>query len=175
MTGKGIGASVKRREDFRFIKGIGKYTDDINLPNQVYCYFLRSPLAHATIRGINTSAAKSAPGVVAVFTGEDIDASGAVHQAAGVTNLGLAQPESLGDLVRVGENLFQSLSEPLPLPPSNRRVAPGFIEGSSVRPTSEMTAMIPARSGRSKRNATIWACVTNPYRRPSRAARGPTK
>ena len=77
MTTQGIGASVKRREDFRFIKGVGKYTDDLNLANQTYCYILRSPLAHATIRNIDISAAKSAPGVVAVFTGEDIDASGA--------------------------------------------------------------------------------------------------
>ena len=77
MTVQGIGAAVKRREDFRFIKGAGKYTDDINLPNQTYCYFLRSSIAHATIRNIDTSAAQSAPGVVAVFTGADIDASGA--------------------------------------------------------------------------------------------------
>jgi carbon-monoxide dehydrogenase large subunit len=77
MTAQGIGAAVKRREDFRFIKGVGKYTDDIVLPRQTYCYFLRSPLAHATIRNIDISAAKSAPGVVAVFTGADIDASGA--------------------------------------------------------------------------------------------------
>ncbi|MGF1619821.1 MAG: xanthine dehydrogenase family protein molybdopterin-binding subunit [Rhodomicrobiaceae bacterium] len=77
MTDQGIGAAVKRREDFRFITGVGKYTDDINLPKQTYCYFLRSSVAHANIRGIDTSAAKSAPGVVAVFTGEDIDASGA--------------------------------------------------------------------------------------------------
>ncbi len=77
MTVQGIGAAVKRREDFRFIKGVGKYTDDINLPNQTYCYFLRSPVAHATIRNIDISAAQSAPGVVAVFTGADIDASGA--------------------------------------------------------------------------------------------------
>ncbi len=77
MTVQGIGAAVKRREDFRFIKGAGKYTDDINLPNQTYCYFLRSSVAHATINGIDVSAAKSAPGVVAVYTGADIDASGA--------------------------------------------------------------------------------------------------
>lgn len=76
MTAQGIGAPVKRREDFRFIKGLGKYTDDINLPNQLYCYFVRSPLAHARIRGIDTSAAKSAPGVVAVFTHADLDAAG---------------------------------------------------------------------------------------------------
>jgi carbon-monoxide dehydrogenase large subunit len=77
MTVQGIGAAVKRREDLRFITGAGKYTDDINLPNQTYCYFLRSPVAHATIRNIDTSAAKNAPGVVAIFTGADIDASGA--------------------------------------------------------------------------------------------------
>jgi aerobic carbon-monoxide dehydrogenase large subunit len=73
----GIGAAVKRREDFRFIKGLGKYTDDLNLPGQLYMYVLRSPLAHARINGIDTAQAKAAPGVAAVFTGADIDASGA--------------------------------------------------------------------------------------------------
>ncbi len=73
----GIGASVKRREDFRFVKGIGKYTDDIDLPNQAYCYILRAPVAHARIRGIGVSQAKAAPGVLAVFTAADLDASGA--------------------------------------------------------------------------------------------------
>jgi carbon-monoxide dehydrogenase large subunit len=89
MTAQGIGASVKRREDFRFIKGVGKYTDDINLPHQTYCYFLRSPVAHANIRSIDVSAAKSAPGVVAVFTGADIDASGAGGLPCGwlITNI----------------------------------------------------------------------------------------
>jgi carbon-monoxide dehydrogenase large subunit len=77
MTVQGIGAPVKRREDFRFVKGLGKYTDDINLPNQLYCYFLRSSVAHARIRSIDIAAAKAAPGVVAVFTAKDIDESGA--------------------------------------------------------------------------------------------------
>jgi carbon-monoxide dehydrogenase large subunit len=77
MTAQGIGASVKRREDFRFIKGLGKYTDDINLPNQTYCYILRSALAHAKINAINTSAAKAAPGVIAIYTAKDIDETGA--------------------------------------------------------------------------------------------------
>ncbi len=71
MTVQGIGAPVKRREDFRFIKGLGKYTDDIVLPDQVHCYFLRSSLAHARIKSIDISAAKAAPGVVAVYTHED--------------------------------------------------------------------------------------------------------
>jgi carbon-monoxide dehydrogenase large subunit len=72
-----IGAPVKRREDFRFIKGLGKYTDDINLPGQAYCYILRSNVAHARIRSIDVSQAKTAAGVIAVFTHADLDASGA--------------------------------------------------------------------------------------------------
>src|SRR4051794_28684893 len=70
----GIGASVKRREDFRFLTGQGTYTDDINRPNQTHAYILRSPYAHARINGIDASAALDAPGVVAVFTGKDIAA-----------------------------------------------------------------------------------------------------
>ena len=70
----GIGASVKRREDFRFLTGQGTYTDDINRPNQTHAYILRSPHAHARINGIDTAAALEAPGVVAVFTGKDIAA-----------------------------------------------------------------------------------------------------
>jgi carbon-monoxide dehydrogenase large subunit len=70
----GIGASVKRREDFRFLTGQGTYTDDINRPNQTHAYILRSPHAHARINGIDTTAALEAPGVVAVFTGKDIAA-----------------------------------------------------------------------------------------------------
>ena len=68
----GIGASVKRVEDFRFLTGNGNYTDDINRPGQTYAYILRSPHAHAKITSLDTSAAKAASGVVAVFTGEDM-------------------------------------------------------------------------------------------------------
>ena len=69
-----IGASVKRTEDIRFITGKGHYVDDINRPGQAYAYFLRSPHAHATIDKIDTSAALKSPGVVAIFTGDDIAA-----------------------------------------------------------------------------------------------------
>jgi aerobic carbon-monoxide dehydrogenase large subunit len=72
MSATGIGASVKRREDIRFITGKGHYVDDINRPGQAYAYFLRSPHAHATIETIDASAALKSPGVVAVFTGDDI-------------------------------------------------------------------------------------------------------
>ena len=71
-TGTGIGAAVKRVEDFRFLTGNGNYTDDINRPGQSYAYILRSPHAHARITSIDSSAAKAAKGVLAVFTGEDM-------------------------------------------------------------------------------------------------------
>jgi len=66
-----IGQAVKRKEDFRFLTGGGNYTDDINRPRQTHAYILRSPHAHADIKRIDVSAAKKAPGVVAVFTGAD--------------------------------------------------------------------------------------------------------
>ena len=53
----GIGASVRRREDFRFLTGQGTYTDDINRPNQTHAYILRSPYAHARIKGIDSPVA----------------------------------------------------------------------------------------------------------------------
>ncbi|WP_114814130.1 xanthine dehydrogenase family protein molybdopterin-binding subunit [Paraburkholderia kururiensis] len=69
-----IGASVKRKEDYRFLTGSGQYTDDIVLPQQTYAVFVRSPYAHATIQSVNTDAAKAMPGVIAIFTGADLAA-----------------------------------------------------------------------------------------------------
>ena len=70
--GTGIGASVRRVEDQRFLTGKGTYTDDINRPGQTYAYILRSPHAHATLNSIDTSEAAASEGVVAIFTGEDM-------------------------------------------------------------------------------------------------------
>ena len=72
----GIGASVTRVEDYRFLTGQGTYTDDINRPGQAYAYILRSPHAHARINGINTTAAGAADGVVAIYTGADMQTGG---------------------------------------------------------------------------------------------------
>ncbi len=74
MGFEGIGASVKRKEDHRFLSGRGNYTDDINRPGQLYAYVKRSDRPHARIGTIDTSAAASEPGVVAVFTGADMQA-----------------------------------------------------------------------------------------------------
>jgi aerobic carbon-monoxide dehydrogenase large subunit len=74
MSASGMGASVKRREDRRFLLGKGQYTDDILLPNQTYAYLLRSHHASAKINSIDASAALEAPGVIAVLTGDDVAA-----------------------------------------------------------------------------------------------------
>jgi len=71
-----IGKSIERREDARFLTGRGQYTDDISLPGQTYGVFLRSPHAHARIKGLDSAAAAKAPGVLAIFTGEHFKAVG---------------------------------------------------------------------------------------------------
>ncbi len=67
---RGIGHSVKRKEDDRFIRGRGNYIDDITMPNMLHMAILRSPFAHAKINSIDTAAAAAVPGVIAVVTGE---------------------------------------------------------------------------------------------------------
>jgi carbon-monoxide dehydrogenase large subunit len=74
MSATGIGASVRRKEDQRFITGKGHYTDDISRPGQTYAYFIRSPHAHAKIKRIDAGAAKRLPGVLAVLTGAELAA-----------------------------------------------------------------------------------------------------
>ena len=67
-----IGQSVRRKEDVRFLTGAGQYTNDIVGARTTHAVFLRSPHAHARIRGIDLARAKAAPGVVAIFTGADL-------------------------------------------------------------------------------------------------------
>ncbi|MCZ6784393.1 MAG: xanthine dehydrogenase family protein molybdopterin-binding subunit [Proteobacteria bacterium] len=74
MSATGIGASVKRVEDHRFLIGRGRYTDDINRPGQLFAVIVRSPVAHARIAAIDAGEALAAPGVVAVYTGADMAA-----------------------------------------------------------------------------------------------------
>ena len=74
MNATGIGAAVRRKEDFRFITGKGQYTDDVSRPGQTHIHFLRSPHAHAKIKRIDVSAAKDMPGVLAVLTGAELAA-----------------------------------------------------------------------------------------------------
>jgi len=67
---------VLRKEDQRFLTGKGRYTDDLTRPGQLYAHFVRSEMAHARIKSVKVDAARQAPGVVAVFTGQDMEADG---------------------------------------------------------------------------------------------------
>jgi carbon-monoxide dehydrogenase large subunit len=74
MSATGIGAAVRRKEDFRFITGTGHYTDDVVRPGETRAIFVRSPHARAKIKSIDASEAKTMPGVVAVLTGAELAA-----------------------------------------------------------------------------------------------------
>jgi aerobic carbon-monoxide dehydrogenase large subunit len=76
MVRYAVGQAVPRTEDPRLLKGVGRYVDDIRLANMAYGYILRSPVAHALIKSINTSAAEAASGVLAVLTGANFEAAG---------------------------------------------------------------------------------------------------
>ncbi|MDE0074442.1 MAG: xanthine dehydrogenase family protein molybdopterin-binding subunit [Gammaproteobacteria bacterium] len=105
-----IGASLKRKEDARFLTGRGRYTDDINLPGQLYAHLLRSTVAHANLASVDTSAAEAAPGVHAVFTGPDMEGVGGVptgwliHSKDGSPMVEPAHPPmAIGKVRHVGE------------------------------------------------------------------------
>jgi carbon-monoxide dehydrogenase large subunit len=120
VSATGIGASLKRVEDRRFLTGNGHYTDDINRPGQTHAWILRSPHAHARIKSVNTDAARSAPGVVAVFTGADMAAAGVgglpcgwqIHNKDGSPMAEPAHPPLAVDKVRhVGDQVAIVVAE----------------------------------------------------------------
>ncbi|MGL4490254.1 MAG: xanthine dehydrogenase family protein molybdopterin-binding subunit, partial [Rhizobiaceae bacterium] len=73
---EGIGASVLRKEDKRFITGKGRYTDDMVVPGMKHAHFVRSPHAHASIAKIDTKRAMAMPGVIGVLTGKELKSDG---------------------------------------------------------------------------------------------------
>jgi carbon-monoxide dehydrogenase large subunit len=110
----GIGDAVRRKEDLRLLTGRGCYSDDFNFPGQVYGAALRSPHAHARIRGIDTAAARAMPGVLAVLTGQDARADGLnviPH---------LAAPGTPPDLVLKNRDGSQVAVAPHPVLPTDR-------------------------------------------------------
>ena len=76
MEQYGIGQGIKRIEDVRLLRGAGRYLDDVNVPGQAHAVIVRSQHAHARLRAVDTKAALSAPGVLAVFTGADVQGLG---------------------------------------------------------------------------------------------------
>ena len=76
MSASGIGAWVERKEDKRFITGKGRYTDDFKMEGMHHAHFVRSDIAHATVKSIDKSAAESMPGVIAVLDGQQLTGDG---------------------------------------------------------------------------------------------------
>src|SRR6266567_6949391 len=74
MSASGIGAAVRRKEDHRFITGKGRYTADFDRPGQAHAVFVRSPHAHARLKGIDSKPAAAMPGVLAVLSGAELAA-----------------------------------------------------------------------------------------------------
>jgi carbon-monoxide dehydrogenase large subunit len=74
-----VGQSVRRVEDPRLLQGLGRYSDDVNLPRQAHAAIVRSPHAHARIEAVDAAAALACPGVLAVLTGADLAADGIGH------------------------------------------------------------------------------------------------
>src|SRR5207302_7888636 len=72
----GIGQPVRRFEDRRFLRGEGRFQNDVNLPGQAHAVVLRSPHAHAAIRALDTGPARAMLGVLAVYTGDDLAKAG---------------------------------------------------------------------------------------------------
>jgi aerobic carbon-monoxide dehydrogenase large subunit len=82
----GIGQPVPRQEDPTLLRGQGRYTDDMNLPNQAWCVMVRSQVAHGVIKGIDTAEAKAMPGVLGVWTGADLAGYGPLKTLIPVPN-----------------------------------------------------------------------------------------
>ncbi len=74
VVGRFTGTAIKRSEDPRILTGAGRYVDDITLPGMASAAFLRSPMAHARVVSVDASAARQLPGVLAVYTGAEMEA-----------------------------------------------------------------------------------------------------
>ena len=110
-----FGASVARREDARFVTGSATYTDDIKISGTTHAAFVRSPFAHAKVGAIDASAARAHPGVIAIFTGRDLEAAGVKALPVGwlLPNLKIGpRPALVTDTVRyVGEAVAVVIAE----------------------------------------------------------------
>jgi aerobic carbon-monoxide dehydrogenase large subunit len=118
----GTGQAIRRTEDQRFITGAGRYTADLAFDNQACLWFFRSPYAHGVVTELDVSEARSAPGVIAVYTGEDlakagvrdVPGAGLPPDAVGGAKKPLKQPPLVRDRVRyVGEPVAAILAETL--------------------------------------------------------------
>ncbi len=118
----GTGQAIRRTEDRRFLTGTGRYTDDVALPNQAYLYLFRSPYAHGAINTLDVDDARNSPGVLALYTGEDLATAG-IRDVVGAdlppsskteARRALEQPPLARNLVRyVGEPVVGIVADSL--------------------------------------------------------------
>jgi len=127
----GIAQPVRRREDVRLLTGKGRFADDVNRDGQAHAAFVRSPVAHGIIRSIDIEAVRCAPGVVAVYTGEDLTEAGVGHIVARWPRYQSAQIQS---------------ARPLHTP------RPGLAQGK-VRHVGEAVVMVVAETEAQARDA----------------------
>jgi carbon-monoxide dehydrogenase large subunit len=107
-----LGTRVLRTEDPRFLTTGGIYTDDLRLPGACHVHFVRSTVAHARITSVDVSAALAEPGVIAAFTGADLDLPELAPPMSGMINAQMSQPLLARDVVRyVGEPVAAVVTE----------------------------------------------------------------
>jgi carbon-monoxide dehydrogenase large subunit len=135
-----IGEPVPRREDFRFITGTGRYTDDVHLAGEAHAAFVRSPYPHAGVRSVRTDAARRAPGVLAVLTVEDYIADG---------HAPVAHAPNPADAIDPTVPAFVPSADEPPL----QTVRPYPLAHERVRHAGEAVAMIVAETRAAARDA----------------------
>ena len=108
-AGRFVGARVERKEDPRFLTGRGRYTDDVVLPGMLHAAFVRSPHARAAITGVDAGDARALPGVLAVYTYDDVATVGA-PDALDAGPLG-ARPLARGTACFVGDPVVLVVAE----------------------------------------------------------------
>src|SRR5712675_87677 len=148
MGVEGIGASVVRKEDRRFVTGKGRYVDDIKLQGMTYAHFVRSPHAHAKVKSIDSSEAMKMPGVIAVLTGSELVADKIGNLICGwaITSKD-GTPMKMGAWPAMARNPWRSITRNCPWWPISRRRSPWALRSFTRRPraTSSTTGTSATR------------------------------
>ncbi|RFC65401.1 xanthine dehydrogenase family protein molybdopterin-binding subunit [Fulvimarina endophytica] len=114
MGVEGIGAKVLRKEDRRFITGMGRYTDDMSVPGMKYAAFVRSPHAHAKITSIDASAARDMPGVIDFLDGQQLKADGIGNIICGwQVNSKDGSPMKMGAYPALADGVVRYVGQPI--------------------------------------------------------------
>ena len=176
MTTVRIGDAVRRDEDYRLLRGRGRYLDDVDAPNQARACVLRSPHAHADITAIDLEAALAAPGVLAILTGGDLAARGLgtvraavpTRRADGSPGFKTPQPLLAGERVRmVGQAVAFVVAETVE---QARDAAESIqVEYDPCPPWSRRTTR--SRPARRRSGTTIRATRRSPTRSATRRRR----